>query len=354
MFRTKLTYFENLDGLRGLAAFSVLVFHFFLSPKVTSSLTDIELVKKITEILQHGVTLFFVLSGFVITRILLNNRTETNYFSKFYKRRALRIFPLYYLYLIIHFYVYPILMGAGPNLNFERQIPIFLYLQNLGWLTGLEVIGPGHFWSLAVEEHFYLIWPLIIFIIPNNRIQYVVTIFLIIFSIPLKALFLQVNIDINYNTFSRYDSILMGGLIAIIERKNNYKLPKIKSNFILGLLLGLFFVGLLIYIFQDRIFFIKSITKHFILSLFFGLIIYYSAYSSSNKNLYNKFLTSKIMQYFGKISYGLYVWHILAINVCAELAINNTMINLLLTSLITVIFAHVSFYYYEQLFLKYK
>jgi hypothetical protein len=87
MFRTKLTYFENLDGLRGLAAFSVLVFHFFLSPKVTSSLTDIELVKKITEILQHGVTLFFVLSGFVITRILLNNRTETNYFSKFYKTK---------------------------------------------------------------------------------------------------------------------------------------------------------------------------------------------------------------------------------------------------------------------------
>ena len=76
----KLKYFSNLDGLRGFAAFSVLIFHFFLSPSLTSDISNIQLVQKITEILQHGVTLFFVLSGFVITRILINTKDEHNYF----------------------------------------------------------------------------------------------------------------------------------------------------------------------------------------------------------------------------------------------------------------------------------
>ena len=80
----KLKYFQNLDGLRGIAAFSVVIFHFFHDKRVTNDISEIELIKNITEIMQHGVTLFFVLSGSVITRILINTKDNNNYFPSAY------------------------------------------------------------------------------------------------------------------------------------------------------------------------------------------------------------------------------------------------------------------------------
>lgn len=353
MKKIHLQYFHNLDGLRGLAAFSVLIFHFFLDTRVTSNMKGIEFIRQLTEILQHGVTLFFVISGFVITRILINNKRDSNYFLSFYKRRALRIFPLYYLYLIIHFYVYPYLLGIGPNLDFNMQLPVYFYIHNLDWLTGLRSIAPGHFWSLAVEEHFYFIWPLIIFIIPNQRLK-IVTIFLILLSIPLKAFFLKEGIDINYNTFSRYDSILVGCFLSVLEKMNNYSFPKLKLKTFFSLCVFIFIFGVIVYTYQDKIFFIKSIFKHFILSSFFGLIIYVLIQTSSSDNLLNSFLRSNAMQYFGRISYGLYVWHMLAISICYEIGIQSFMLNFLITNVITLFLAHISYHYYELIFLKFK
>jgi peptidoglycan/LPS O-acetylase OafA/YrhL len=349
----KLSYIKNLDGLRGIASISVLIFHFFYDKKLTSDIENILFAQKLTELLQHGVTLFFVLSGFVITRILINNKKDSNYFSSFYKRRALRIFPLYYLYLIVHYYIFPYLIGMGPNLEFERQIPVYLYLHNLNWLTGFKASGPGQFWSLAVEEHFYLIWPLVIFLIPNKNFR-LVTIILIIISIPLKMFFLENGIDINHNTFSRYDSILVGCFIAIIEKENNYKLPRLTRNFTIYTLISVLVTGLTIYIFQDKIFFFKSIVKHIILSSFFGIIIYYLITTSSQINPTNRFLNSKIIQYLGKISYGLYVWHMLAIAICGFLNIDIYLVNLLFVIIITILLSHLSYFYYERNFLKLK
>jgi peptidoglycan/LPS O-acetylase OafA/YrhL len=348
----KLKYFRNLDGLRGIAAISVLIFHFFLDNKLTNDLENIELIRKITEVLQHGVTLFFVLSGFVITRILLNTKNNNNYFSRFYIRRALRIFPLYYLYLICHFYIFPTLVGEGPDLNFEKQLSIYLYLQNMGWLTGWSITGPGHYWSLAVEEHFYIIWPLILYLVPDKGIKATIII-LIIISIPIKMLLVHNSIDINYNTFSRYDSIMIGCLIAQYEKESNYSLLKYNSNKIIIYLIAILAVGFFIYFFQNNIFFIKSVTKHLILGIFFGMTIYY--FITSCENMFtNKILNTKIAQYLGKISYGIYVWHIMAINGVALLNINNYIFNLISVISITLLLAHVSYYYYEIKFIKQK
>ncbi|MBK9042493.1 MAG: acyltransferase [Saprospiraceae bacterium] len=311
MIENKLKYFTNLDGLRGIAAFSVLIFHFFENPYLTTDVLHIDSVRKITEVLQHGVTLFFVLSGFVITRILLNSKSSEKYFYTFYKRRILRIFPLYYLYLIVFYYVYPYIQFGQINMDFSQQLPVYLYLQNMGWLTGLESNGPGHFWSLAVEEHFYLIWPVVIYFLPYKRIKPVV-IALLLLSIPLKLFFINNNIDINYNSFSRFDSILIGCLIAVLEKDNNYSLPNIKRSTILYALLGILFIGAIIYLFQTLIPTLKGSLKHMILGLFFGVGIF-SLVSNIENGQFNKFLNHPITQYMGKISYGLYVWQYVGI-----------------------------------------
>lgn len=348
----QLSYYKNLDGLRGIAAFSVLIFHFFENPYLTADVFQLETVRKFTEVLQHGVTLFFVLSGFVITRILLNSKSSNKYFYTFYRRRILRIFPLYYLYLIVFYYIYPFIQRGQINMEFSLQLPVYFYLQNMGWLTGLESNGPGHFWSLAVEEHFYLIWPIVVYFLPYQRIKPVV-IALLIFSIPLKIFFINSSIDINYNSFSRFDSILIGCLIAIIEKDNNYALPNIKRSTILYALAVLFFTGAIIYFFQVQIPTLKGGIKHLILGLFFGIVIL-SLVSNSEKGQLNKFLNRSVTQYLGKISYGLYVWHMLALSIIGHFSIGFSVLNLILTIVLTTILAHVSYFYFEKYFINLK
>lgn len=354
MKSVKLEYYKNLDGLRGIAAFAVIIFHFFGShgKELTRSLDNQKFFSTYTEILQHGVTLFFVLSGFVITRILLNSKDKEDYFSRFYKRRALRIFPLYYLYLIIQNYIAPWILRGSPDTNFSNHIVQYFYLQNMKWLTGWQGSGPPHFWSLAVEEHFYLIWPLVIFLIPRKMIK-PATIFFLLLAIPLKIYFYNNGIDINKNTFSRYDSIMIGCLIAILERESNFMLKAIQIKKAIVYSLIILILGAFLYVFQEKFEALKAILKHFILSSFFGIIIY-QLISVKGNHLFNKILTHKFMQYLGKISYGLYVWHLAAIVIASYFGLNSTFLNFILVSVITVVISHISYYYFEKLFFRFK
>jgi len=111
-----------------------------------------------------GVTLFFVLSGFLITGNLLDTRGSQNYFSNFYARRSLRILPLYYGTLVLFFVVLPML-GAMPDAlttTAHRQWSLWLFVSNWTDPSNGGVLGFLHFWSLAIEEQFYLVWPLIV------------------------------------------------------------------------------------------------------------------------------------------------------------------------------------------------
>jgi peptidoglycan/LPS O-acetylase OafA/YrhL len=95
----ELKYYHNLDGVRGIAALMVVVFHFFTYP-ISSYADKLGLYQRITEFGQHEVSLFFILKWFVITRILLDTRGNTDYFGSFYKRGVLLILPLFYLVLL--------------------------------------------------------------------------------------------------------------------------------------------------------------------------------------------------------------------------------------------------------------
>lgn len=199
------TYYKNLDGVRGYAVMMVLLFHtklmFFWYGWV-------------------GVQIFFVLSGFLLTNILIENRGSSNFFQVFYFRRALRIFPIYYTLLIV-----TLLFCLKFNIPKSDLVYYFAYLQNyiLEFLDWSIKAPPflDHTWSLAVEEQFYLFLPAIIYFL-NSRNLTVFMIFLVILSILVKLVLVKITPGspiIWANTFSCLDFLLMGSLLSIYRDK---------------------------------------------------------------------------------------------------------------------------------------
>ena len=218
----KLKYYQNLDGVRAIAALMVIVFHFFRETTPNTQLLYI--VKEISYFGQTGVTLFFVLSGFLITRILIYTKGTEGYFKNFYLRRTLRIFPLYYLFLLLWYYVAPIFIEMESS-SFNQQIYYFSYLQNFARTFDWNVIGPNHFWSLAVEEHFYLFWPFIIFFFSRKNLVRI-TFGIILFAMVLRAFMLGDGYSVFIFTFTRFDTLAIGALLAVLELKNYFRPEK--------------------------------------------------------------------------------------------------------------------------------
>src|SRR5467141_1688790 len=155
-----------LDGLRGLAIIMVLFVHFVGACQPESAFERI-LIKG-SNYGVWGVDLFFVLSGYLITGILYDSKGSAHYYRNFYVRRILRIFPLYYGVLFLLFFVFPLFPSVYPTGLEESArhqawvwpFGVNLFIALRGWWA-LPYIS--HFWSLAIEEHFYLLWPLVVF-----------------------------------------------------------------------------------------------------------------------------------------------------------------------------------------------
>src|SRR6266542_6211843 len=157
--------FKELDGLRGISVILVISLHIFKRSGYFTKHETLHFITSLTYIGWLGVDIFFTLSGFLITSILLKTKSENNYFRNFYARRILRIFPLYYVFIIVMLAFLPTL-APYYNSNISTAIPfLFLYAQNwmgiLG-LTGLPAIMAVT-WSLAIEEQFYLMWPAMVY-----------------------------------------------------------------------------------------------------------------------------------------------------------------------------------------------
>lgn len=212
-----------LDGLRGIAILLVIphnadVFegtHGWLVPFAT---------------LAHmgwiGVHLFFVLSGYLITGNLLDSRNAPNYYSAFFARRVLRIFPLYYLSLIFFLWVLPLLVNLPADMlaSYHNQGWLWVFLQNWAQPFGRAVYWFPHFWSLGVEEQFYLVWPFVVALCPDRRLAKV-CIGLMLAAFVIRAVMLASGADpeeMYQFTICRMDSLAVGALAAIYMRRPSF------------------------------------------------------------------------------------------------------------------------------------
>jgi peptidoglycan/LPS O-acetylase OafA/YrhL len=212
----KLSHILALDGVRGMAALMIMIFHYWQGDGF-HRLGFSDSFGKVAVFGQTGVDLFFVLSGFLITRILISTKDSPNYFRNFYGRRALRILPLYYFFLVIYYFIVPWLEKT-PVDAFRTTWWYWFYLQNVpDTFNQLHSAGPFQYWSLAVEEHFYMIWPLIVYFAPVRSLERF-SLVLIGAAIIFRAIFIfGFKVGVFYFTLCRMDALAFGTLLACLE-----------------------------------------------------------------------------------------------------------------------------------------
>jgi len=212
-------HFVPLDGLRGLAILLVLLLHFT---------TDMELpagsvaagVRSVFQIGWIGVDLFFVLSGFLITGILVDNKGSGRYFSAFYARRALRILPVYFIAVFAAFHLLPRVFQDFDTGGARTEAAFWLFFTNFKELPYQLARTVGHFWSLAIEEQFYLMWPLVVFLTSRAGARRIALLTVILSPIArYVALRAGVSAESVYHfTPFRLDGLATGAFIALSMR----------------------------------------------------------------------------------------------------------------------------------------
>ncbi|CAM3786573.1 acyltransferase [Mucilaginibacter galii] len=341
----QLKYFKELDGVRGLAAIMVVLFHIKQSGISNDAVARI--LYKAGNFGQTGVILFFVLSGFLITRILLISKHKEAYFKKFYIRRSLRIFPLYYLALAIFVIVVPY-FTTGKVVPFSQSWSFWVYLQNIGFTFKWSLTGPNHFWSLAVEEHFYLVWPFVVYFLSEKWLLRTIGL-IVLGSIITRIIMLNMGYaGIFYFTLTTMDCLAIGGFVALNER--NKWINVRQTLYIMAATLLLLITNWALFKGEGNDF-IQVLKLPFI-SVFYMCVI---SLLVSTVSYLNRFFQSSILTYTGKISYGLYVFHPLCILAVEKYFKGQPFIVILaLIAITSYSVASISYYGYEYWFLKQK
>jgi peptidoglycan/LPS O-acetylase OafA/YrhL len=276
-------------------------------------------LERITKIGWVGVDLFFVLSGFLITRILLNTKTSPDFFRSFYLRRALRVWPVYYGIL---FFIFVVARHFGPPLdwsafNFSHQAyPWFYYVLYLQNILG-DNLGPfplGITWSLAVEEHYYLAWPLIVRFAKREwllRILVAVIILTPLFRFLAWHNFGASNLFIFRFTLCRLDGLAWGGLLAYLEQFGTYETQWIKrwSAPAYAILLIAVYALASRAIPSNALQTGRLIWTYSLLAACFAGLIGLILLNSGEDLAFASLLRSAPMRYVGKISYAVYLFH---------------------------------------------
>jgi peptidoglycan/LPS O-acetylase OafA/YrhL len=306
-----------LDGVRGLAILMVLVFHFVGNTLPTSPVE--RAIVGVTNYGSYGVELFFVLSGFLITGILYDTQNKLHYFRNFYMRRFLRIFPLYYGVLALVFFVAPLIpLLRGPTLDYlvDRQAWAWLYAVNIyiGKAGDWSFSYLDHFWSLAIEEHFYLFWPLVVFLLAR-RPRTLIAVSLGIALCAMLARLIGSLLGLNWWTMYvltpfRLDGLALGAFLAVMARYPGglewlmRALPRIVA--VLAGLLAITFAWTLL-VSHQGLELVLPVRAALILMLLACLLLW--AVIAPKQSATSRFFRSRFMIFLGTYSYGLYVYH---------------------------------------------
>jgi peptidoglycan/LPS O-acetylase OafA/YrhL len=338
-----------LDGLRAVAILLVLLYH--LTPGHDPNQGLRSLLYKIAQIGWSGVDLFFVLSGFLITTKLLEARDEEHRFRNFYARRALRIFPLYYLALIVVFLVTPV--------AFSRQLPFWLYYSNFVREPALPHLG--HFWSLAIEEQFYLVWPAIVFL-TSARVARRICVAVILLA-PLLRFALATNgfgyITTYQWTPSRADALAMGALIAFAYAHERWR-PWLRRASTIAIVLAAPMplwamwrdqaaLALKDYAHPLAIF-VRTLLPTSLALFYASLLIL-----ALEVRPLGRILTGRAQTLLARYSYGTYVWHFLfLLPLQRVLGPIHPMLFFTIASAVSIATAVLSYHAFEMFFLRWK
>lgn len=364
----RVIFFENLDGLRFFAFLAVFLKHSFH--------TEIDIIHQdpffsfVSNFWNNGglgVNFFFVLSGFLISYLLLNEKKINGRINikAFYIRRTLRIWPLYYATVAFGFIIFPLLksfFGETPN-ETASSINYIFFMANFDsiWngLPDSSVLSV--LWSVAVEEQFYLIWPWLFLFLKRKWYPYI---FVIIIGISVVFRYNQLNADphiIKFHTMSVISDMALGGLFAYLSMYSNSLIlffKRLKKPYIISIYL----VGFLTISYNKIIFHspILQALEILILGLFFSFIILEQNYAEYSLI---KMKNWKLPSYLGRISYGLYCLHFIGILTATTLGsllgTNDTVMGVmifetLLSLVITIGISWISYNYFEKYFLLLK
>ena len=355
-------YFPNLNGLRFFAAFLVILGHQELMKEYYLGVEPYFLLKN-PDSGQLGVILFFVLSGFLITYLLLMEEAKTKTISikYFYVRRILRIWPLYYFLVLLSFFVLRYIpFFEWPYIDIEnayspRSLILYLLILPNVILHGMEVVVPyiGHSWSIGVEEQFYIIWPVLMkFVKKKERllIGVIVTYLLIKFTIPyIQDMTGSYHVYVFSKIWDKFsiDCMAIGGLFAIWHYKKKAIIRYLYSP-ILNWSIVLFLCAVFFSTFR-----LPNLNNEFFAILFGVLILNLATNPNPILNLENK-----VFSFLGKISYGLYMYHILGIVLSVRLldgfGVYAWSVQTCFSLGITVLISTLSYYGFEQRFIQMK
>jgi len=369
----KKIFFPNLDGLRFIAFFTVFLQHG--RGKWTENFPQFtsiwhRLVVLILHLGGEGVSLFFVLSGFLITYLLIHEKNKSGRINIlfFYMRRALRIWPLYYLLALLNFTFYDWLCDyLGWKNTALSPLLVGLFLTNFDILNLTKakaiyhtLINPS--WSVAIEEQFYLVWPVLFSLVSQKLMRYVFPAIIVI-----AYVFRFVNrhdpVVTYFHTLSVCGDLAMGGMFAyLIYYSNSFKAfienikkPVIVLAYICGLVWMFFVLGIKHNGAVDFTFRLGN-------CLFFSFIILEQNFSKSS---FYKFSNFKLISRWGKYTYGLYLLHLPVIRLTTEFFdrvvpgfntayfINDLLLRVI-TLAISMLIAYLSYHFFEIKFLKIK
>lgn len=368
-------YFGGLNELRAIAALGVVIHHIEQFKGMNGlTISNVNLTFLIHNLGKASVDLFFVLSGFLITYLLLQEKTNNNdciNIGKFYLRRIFRIWPLYYLIMFVSFIIIPLLSNFSlfeNNMSLLNSInnpdnysfkTISLYLLFLPQFSKV-VIGASQSWSIGIEEQFYLIMPLAITVFRKKVFFILVLLASLVFfclTINLNSIF---SIDSKTAYFFRvlsyfnFQSLLIGVVGGYLYFYNFSKVSNLtKSKFgYFSLIILILFLSIFL-VFENRL-------NHFILGILFLFLILFTV-NNSNKLV----LKNNVLSYLGKISYGIYMYHSFVLFLIFPLAnkyflekdANNIVYNLFVYAtgyIFTILLSVLSYEFFESKFIKIK
>ena len=307
-----------LDGVRGVAILLVIVYHYAALVKTDGTLVERSLYR-VTGVGWAGVDLFFVLSGFLITSILYDSKARAQYyFRNFYVRRALRIFPIYYVFLVALIVVIPLVAPAqriAAEVVSDKVIWYATYLTNVKLdtepLRTTDFLLSGHLWSLAVEEQFYLVWPALVLLFDRRRLMAVCGLLVV------WGFVLRIGMDVagagRYVTYeitpSRIDTLAVGALIALAFREpRDFALLRRWA----GPVAAPSAVAVVVLFFTTPSFsaydFWVQVVGLSALALLFGAVVL-RAITANEGTTAHRVFTNSALRWLGKYSYAIYLFH---------------------------------------------